>query len=139
MKKNSIATSDTVDLNQLEKNKDNVIEFFNKAFNEKDFDSAVNYLGPVYIQHSPKVADGIEGVRNYVDLLRKQFPQAKYEIKKVFAEKNYVFMLVHFIREAGTRGSALMELFKLENNKIVEHWNVVQEVPETAMNSNGVF
>jgi predicted SnoaL-like aldol condensation-catalyzing enzyme len=61
------------------------------------------------------------------------------EIKRVFADGDYVILHVHAVREPGTRGVAVVDIFKLENGKIVEHWDVVQPIPEKAANTNGMF
>ena len=123
----------------LAANKRNVVEFYEKAINQKDFDAASKYLGSRYIQHNPVAADGPEGLKAFIGFLRAKFPNAKSEIKRVFAEGDYVILHVHAVREPGTRGRAIIDIFRLENGKIVEHWDVAQDVPEKAANSNGMF
>jgi predicted SnoaL-like aldol condensation-catalyzing enzyme len=127
------------DTAQLEANKKNVVEFYNKAINDKDFDAASKYLGAKYTQHNPIAADGSEGLKGFLQFLRAKFPQAHSEIKRVFAEGDYVILHVHAIREPGTRGRAIIDIFRLEDGKVVEHWDVQQDVPEKAANSNGMF
>jgi predicted SnoaL-like aldol condensation-catalyzing enzyme len=127
------------DAQQQETNKKNVVEFYEKALNQKDFDAASRYLGPRYTQHNPVAADGPEGLKAFVQFLRDKFPGSRSEIKRVFADGDYVIMHVHAIREPGTRGRAIIDIFKLENGKIVEHWDVAQDIPEKAANSNGMF
>ncbi len=127
------------DAAQLEANKKNVVEFYNKAINDKDFDAASKYLGAKYIQHNPVAADGPEGLKGFLQFLRSKFPQAHSEIKRVFADGDYVILHVHAIREPGTRGRAIVDIFRLENGKVVEHWDVQQDVPDKAANSNGMF
>src|SRR5260221_6420827 len=127
------------DPQQMEVNKKNVVEFYNKALNDKDFDAASKYLGSRYTQHNPVAADGPEGLKSFIQFLRDKFPQSHSEIKRVFADGDYVIVHVHAIREPGTRGRAIIDLFKLENGKGVEHWDVAQDVPEKAANSNGMF
>lgn len=124
---------------QQEINKRNVLEFYDKLINQKDFDAASMYLGPKYIQHNPTAADGAEGLKAFVQFLRENYPKAHSEIKRVFAEGDYVILHVHSIREPGTRGRAIFDLFRLENSKIVEHWDTVQDIPEKSANSNGMF
>jgi len=124
---------------QEKANKQNVVEFYNKALNDKDFAAASKYLGPRYTQHNPVAADGPEGLRGFIQFLRDKFPQSRSEIKRVFADGDYVIVHVHAIREPGTRGRAIIDIFKLENGKVVEHWDVAQDVPEKAANSNGMF
>jgi predicted SnoaL-like aldol condensation-catalyzing enzyme len=120
-------------------NKKNVVEFYNKALNDKDFDAASKYLGSRYTQHNPVAADGPEGLKAFLGFLRDKFPNSRSEIKRVFADGDYVILHVHALREPGTRGRAIIDIFKLENGKIVEHWDVAQDVPEKAANSNSMF
>jgi len=127
------------DAAQMEANKKNVVEFYNKAINDKDFDAASKYLGSRYVQHNPIAADGPEGLKGFLQFLRAKFPQAHSEIKRVFADGDYVILHVHAIREPGTRGRAIIDIFRLEDGKVVEHWDVQQDVPEKAANSNGMF
>jgi len=127
------------DLQQQEINKKNVVEFYEKALNQKDFEAASKYLGPRYTQHNPVAADGPEGLKGFIQFLRDKFPNSRSEIKRVFAEGDYVILHVHAVREPGTRGRAIIDIFKLENGKVVEHWDVAQDVPEKSANSNGMF
>ena len=120
-------------------NKKTVVEFYELAINRKDFDAASKHLGPRYIQHNPVAADGAEGLKGFIGFLRSKFSDSKSEIKRVFAEGDYVILHVHAVREPGTRGRAIIDIFRLENGKIVEHWDVAQDVPEKAANSNGMF
>ncbi len=128
------------DAAKLAANKKNVVEFYNAVLNEKDFDKASKYLGATYIQHNPTAPDGPEGLKGFVNFLKEKFPQNKSEIKRVFAEGNYVIVHVHAVREPGTRGNAIIDIFRLDDNgKVVEHWDAVQPIPEKAMNNNTMF
>jgi predicted SnoaL-like aldol condensation-catalyzing enzyme len=127
------------DAQQQEANKKIVVEFYDKAINQKDFDAASKYLGARYTQHNPNAADGPEGLKAFLQFLKEKFPSSRSEIKRVFADGDYVILHVHAVREPGTRGSAIVDIFKLENGKVVEHWDVVQPIPEKAANTNGMF
>ncbi len=124
---------------QQEANKKTVMAFYEAAINQKDFAAASKYLGPRYTQHNPNAADGPEGLKGFLQFLKDKFPNAKSEIKRAFADGDYVIVHVHAVREPGTRGSAIVDIFKLENGKIVEHWDVNQPIPEKAANDNGMF
>jgi predicted SnoaL-like aldol condensation-catalyzing enzyme len=123
----------------LEANKKIVQEFYDLLINRKDFVSASKHIGRQYTQHNPLVADGPEGLNAFVDFLKLNFPEARSEIKRVFAEGDYVLLHVHSLRVPNTRGRAIIELFMLENGKIIEHWDVIQEIPEESTNPNGMF
>jgi predicted SnoaL-like aldol condensation-catalyzing enzyme len=122
-----------------ERNKKNVIEFYEAAINRKDFAAAAKYMGPQYTQHNPMAADGPAGLQAYLQYLREKFPKAHSEIKHVFADGDYVILHVHAVRVPGARGSAIIDIFRLENGKVVEHWDVIQDIPEKAANGNGMF
>jgi predicted SnoaL-like aldol condensation-catalyzing enzyme len=122
-----------------EANKKTVVEFYEKGLNQKDFEAAAKYFGPRYVQHNPTAADGIEGFGKFIAFLREKFPDSHSEIKKVFADGDYVILHVHAVREKGNRGNAIVDIFKLENGKIVEHWDVNQPIPEKTANENGMF
>ena len=122
----------------LETNKRNVMEFYDLIINKKDFDSARKYMGDRYKQHNPFVADGPEGLKAFIDYLKTDFPNAHSEIKKVIAEGDYVVLHVHSWRNE-TLQRAIIEIFRLENGQIDEHWDVIQEIPESSKNDNGMF
>jgi len=122
----------------VQTNKKAVLEFYEAGLNKKDFEAASKYFGPKYIQHNPGAPDGIEGFKTFFNFLRDKFPNSHSEIKKVFADGDYVILHVHAVREPGTRGRAIVDIFRLEDGKIVEHWDVAQDIPEMPHN-NGMF
>jgi predicted SnoaL-like aldol condensation-catalyzing enzyme len=124
---------------ELETNKKIVTAFENAALNAKDFAAASQYLGSRYTQHNPNAADGPEGLKDYIAFLKEKFPSNHSEIKRIFADGDYVIVHDHAVREPGTRGFAIVNIYKLENGKVVEHWDVIQPVPEKAANNNGMF
>jgi predicted SnoaL-like aldol condensation-catalyzing enzyme len=124
---------------QLETNKKTVTAFEDAALNQKDFDAASKYLGSRYTQHNPNAADGPEGLKAYIAFLKDKFPNSRSEIKHIFADGDYVIVHDHAVREPGTRGIAIVNIYKLENGKVVEHWDVMQPVPEKPANNNGLF
>jgi predicted SnoaL-like aldol condensation-catalyzing enzyme len=124
---------------QEEANKKVVLDFYEKAINQKNFEAAVVHFGPRYTQHNPNAADGPEGLKAFLGFLREKFPASRSEVKRAFTDGDYVILHVHAVREPGTRGSAIVDIFKLEGGKIVEHWDVVQPIPEKALNANGMF
>ena len=135
----SLAVAPTARAADPEQNKKVVVDFYEKAINQKDFEAASKHIGPRYTQHNPVAADGPEGLKAFLGCLREKFPNAKSEIKRVFADGDYVILHVHSVREPGARGSAIVDIFKLDNGKVVEHWDVIQPIPEKAANSNGMF
>jgi predicted SnoaL-like aldol condensation-catalyzing enzyme len=134
-----VAQAQAVDVQKLERNKKIVTELYNAALNEKNFEKARQYLGDKYVQHNPVAADGPEGLKGFIGFLKAKFPNNKSEIKRIFADGDYVIVHVHAVREPGTRGNAIIDIFRLEGDKVVEHWDVIQPIPEKAMNDNGMF
>jgi predicted SnoaL-like aldol condensation-catalyzing enzyme len=126
-------------LADAETNKKVVLDFYEKGLNQKNFEAAAQHFGPRYIQHNPNAPDGIEGFKAFIAMRKEKFPNARSEIKRVFAEGDFVILHVHGVREPGERGVAIVDIFRLEKGKIVEHWDVVQPIPEQPANDNGMF
>jgi predicted SnoaL-like aldol condensation-catalyzing enzyme len=124
---------------RLEANKKIVLAFYEAGLNQKDFDAASKFIGERYVQHNPLIADGIDGFKTFVGFLKQTFPNLRGEIKRVFADGDFVILHAHGIRVPGQRGSAIIDIFRLDDGKIVEHWDVMQTIPEDAVNSNGMF
>jgi len=120
-------------------NKKIVTEFYEKAINQKDVEAAMKYLGPKYIQHNQNAADDAEGLKRFILFLREKYPNAHSEIKRVFADGDYVILHVHAIREPGTRGAAVVDIFRIQEGKIVEHWDVHENISAEPANANGMF
>jgi predicted SnoaL-like aldol condensation-catalyzing enzyme len=122
-----------------ETNKQTVLKFYEVGLNQRDFAAARTLIGPSYVQHNPRIADGVEGFQAFLAQLSTDFPGLRAEVKQVFADGDYVIGHVHGIRVPGQRGTAIVDIFRLEDGRIVEHWDVMQPIPEDAANDNGMF
>jgi predicted SnoaL-like aldol condensation-catalyzing enzyme len=123
----------------ISENKAIVQTFYQKALNERDANAARSYVGGTYRQHNPLISDGLEGLRKYQEWISTNYPKSHSEILRVFADGDYVILHVHRKRTPETHGDAIVDLFRLEDGKIVEHWDVIQPVPETSANTNTMF
>jgi predicted SnoaL-like aldol condensation-catalyzing enzyme len=123
--------------NTPETNKATVRDFYDLAFNQqKPAEAVANHIGSVYRQHNPGAADGGEAFVEFVTGFTQAFPALRVDFKRFVAEGDLVAVHSNFARKTNDRGLAVMDIFRLEDGKIVEHWDSIQEVPETAANSN---
>jgi len=125
---------------RLEANKTAVREFYDLAFNQQKPDEAVaKYVGRTYRQHNPEAGNGTAPFISFVRGFVQAFPSLRFEFKRQVAEGDLVVVHSHLVRQPGDQGMAVMDIFRLENAKIVEHWDVLQEVPESPANQNMLF
>jgi len=132
---------------KLEANKEMVINFFKTAFIERDPEKAVQlYVGSYYTQHNPFFPDGKQGFIKKVKQWTGDNFNRQFEFKRVIAEGDYVMLHVRQIlaeddKDFGVsaNGNAVIDIFRLENRKIVEHWDVVHVVPTESANNNTMF
>ncbi|MGZ6007136.1 MAG: nuclear transport factor 2 family protein [Rhizomicrobium sp.] len=122
-----------------EANKRTVLAFYDAALSRRNIDEAAGYFGPHFINHNPRSKDGIEGFRALLQDVKKQFPGLRSDVKRAFADGDFVILHVHIKLQPEELGLAIVEIFRLEHGKIVEHWDVRQPIPETAANTNGMF
>jgi len=124
----------------LDRNKQTVIDFIHRAFNNKQpADAVAQYVGAHYIQHDPQSADGAEAFVQMATGFAGHFPQLRIEIKRVIGEGDLVAAHVLIQMTPEERGMAGVEIYRLADGKIVEHWNVLQPIPEQAANNNSMF
>lgn len=120
-------------------NKALVLRFYDAVVNAKDVTAAESMLGPKYIQHNPSAADGVEGLRGFIAFLRSNAPNSRSEVKRAFVDGDHVILHVRSQRKPEDKPRAIMEIFRVERGKVVEHWDVIQDIPEKAANNNTMF
>jgi predicted SnoaL-like aldol condensation-catalyzing enzyme len=114
--------------------------FLDMAFNLGEPAAAVSeHVGGMFVQHNPQVADGAEAFIGFVNSMRSQFPEMHLEIKRVITQGKMVVTHSHLTLIPGKPGLALADFFRFEADKVVEHWDVIQEIPDASANSNGMF
>jgi predicted SnoaL-like aldol condensation-catalyzing enzyme len=121
----------------LEANKQAVRSFYELAFNGQQPEQAVEkYVGSEYIQHNPQAPDGPDAFIGFV----RAFPDASVEIRRLVAQNDIVVThsLLRFTAD-DERGTVAADFFRLENGKIVEHWDVLQPFPEASENPHPMF
>lgn len=124
---------------QVHTNREIATQFLDSVVNKKDFQAASHYLGATYIEHDPQGRNGAEGLAGYIKYLQENFPQARIDMKRVIVDGDYVLFHVHSILTPGSAGQAIVDIFRLENGKVMEHWDVTQEIPMESANDNGMF
>ncbi len=116
-----------------------VLAFYDKVLDGGDFSEAQNFFGASYTQHNPLAEDGPEGLRKFLEIIRPLFPNVKHHIKRVFADNDHVVLHLHVVRQANDPGLAVTDIFRLAGGRIVEHWDVIQDVPHESLNANSMF
>ncbi len=127
---------------QLERNKETVRDFYPLMFNQcKPREAIEKYTGATYIQHNPEVKDGKAGFIEYFEKMASQYPGKHVEIKRAMAEGDYVVLHCHQWWPGEKNNDwAGIDIFRLDSDgKIVEHWDVLQIIPEAQANPNSML
>ncbi|MBP2030292.1 putative SnoaL-like aldol condensation-catalyzing enzyme [Methanohalophilus levihalophilus] len=123
----------------LETNKENAIAFYRTAYMGNPMEAVEKYVGDDYIQHNPLVGNGKEAFIEYFKQMAKEYPDKSIEFVRAVAEGNLVSLHTHQIWPDDEE-YVTMDFFRFDDNgKIVEHWDAVQQIPETTKNGNTMY
>lgn len=116
------------------------IAFLDMVFNKKQVKEGFDtYVGDKYIQHNPIAADGKEAAVAVLGHVLQIMPGWSYEFKSAYVDGDIAIVHSLVRRDANDRGSAVVDIFRFEKGKVVEHWDVVQAIPEKSANNNTMF
>ena len=123
----------------LQRNEQNVVSYYTMAFNDKNPALAVQlYGGGDYIQHNPLAANGFDAFIQFVTGFTGAFPDVHVDIKRVFADGDFVIthaLLTGAEPVYGPAGSKVVDIFRLDaDGKVVEHWDVIAQISPTSQN-----
>ena len=117
-----------------------VLGLLDTAFNQKKpAEAFARYGGSYYRQHNPIAPDGKEAVVDIFSKWLPTVPELRYDVKRIISHGDMVWVHSHVTMNPKDRGQAVVDIFRLEHGKVVEHWDVVTAVPEKTLNDNTMF
>ncbi|KPF93340.1 hypothetical protein IP81_03710 [Novosphingobium sp. AAP83] len=120
-------------------NHDLVLEMYNKVLIAMDSGAVDRYIAPEYVQHSSLAEASVDALKGFLDRVRIESPDAQQTIHRSFVDGDHVITHTHVVRWPGDTGLAVVDIFRVEGGMIVEHWDVIQPVPENPVNPNSMF
>jgi len=116
-----------------------VRDVYEKVLIPMDSSRVDEFISPDYIQHSSLAEPGVDALKAWLDMVRVESPDAQQTIHRLFADGDHVTTHVHVVRWPGDPGLAVCDIFRCAGGKVVEHWDVIQEVSENPVNPNSMF
>jgi predicted SnoaL-like aldol condensation-catalyzing enzyme len=122
-----------------QRNLDLVLAMYREVLINRDPSRVDHYISPDYLQHSSLAPPGREALKQFLEMSRERSPEAHTEIKRAFVDGDHVVCHVHVVRFSGDPGLAVVDIFRVAGSYIVEHWDVLMEVPAKPVNPNPMF
>ena len=120
-------------------NHDLVIEMVHKVLIAMDSAAVDRYIAAEYVQHSSLAEPSVGALKEFLDRVRAESPDAVQTIHRSFVDGDHVITHTHVERWPGDAGLAVVDIFRVKDGMIVEHWDVIQDVPENPINPNAMF
>ena len=121
-----------------EENKKLVTTAYQRIFGDLDASAVDEFMSQDFIQHNPTIADGPEGVKQLLQMLVSQgTPKQKIVFKHVAVEGDIVFL--HSRYEMGGKEWRFIDIYRIENGKLAEHWDAMMQMPDQRANNNPMF
>ena len=120
-------------------NHDLVLEMYHKVLIAMDSSAVDRYIATDYVQHSSLAEPTVEALKGFLDRVRAESPDARQTIHRSFVDGDYVITHTRVVRWPDDPGLAVVDIFRVENGMIVEHWDVIQDVPAKPVNPNSMF
>ena len=126
-------------MHNLEVKKKNAIEFYRMAYMGEPAEAIKRYVGTEYIQHNPDVENGKKGFNRYFEKMANVYPDKDIEFVRAIAEGDLVSLHTHQIWP-DNKEYVTMDFFRFdENEKIVEHWDAIQKIPDESKYGNPMY
>lgn len=116
-----------------------VLDMFAHVLNPMDSSAVERFIAPGYVQHSQLAPPGRDALKAFLDMIRAETPQAVHDVKRAFVDGDHVTVHYHVRRFPGDLGWAVIDIFRVEDGLIAEHWDVMQDVVEGGPNPNSPF
>ncbi|MFM2300321.1 MAG: hypothetical protein RLZZ84_57 [Pseudomonadota bacterium] len=120
-------------------NLDLVLAMYRDVLMPMDSSRVDDYIAPGYIQHSSLAQPGVQALKDFLDFVKVQSPEGTHNLKRAFVDGDHVVIHHHVIRHADDPGLAVVDIFRVEGGMIAEHWDVLQDVPQTPVNPLPMF
>jgi predicted SnoaL-like aldol condensation-catalyzing enzyme len=116
-----------------------VLDMFEQVLSPMDSSAVNRFIAPGYIQHNPMVEPGVASLKAFLDMIRAETPETVHDVKRAFVDGDHVIVHYHVRRWPADTGWAVIDIFRVEDGLIAEHWDVIQDVTEGGPNPNSPF
>lgn len=124
---------------QEKRNLDLVAAMYDAVLKPMDSSQVDRFIAPGYVQHSPLAASGPEPLKRFLNHIRAESPEAVHDVKRMFADGDHVIVHTHVRRHENDSGLAVVDIFRVENDMLVEHWDVIQEIDPAMPDPDTMF
>jgi predicted SnoaL-like aldol condensation-catalyzing enzyme len=122
-----------------QRNLELVLRMYGEVLVPFDSSKVDQYISPDYVQHSSLAPPGRAALKEFLDFIRQRSPDAQTHIKRSFVDGDHVICHTHVIRHKGDPGLAVVDIFRVAGDYIVEHWDVLMDVPAKPVNPMPMF